>query len=129
MADLRGQLTEGLDHPRQTVGVFGTVARIEPGADAVFDDLKPEAVPLGLVQPIVAFGWANGCRGGEGADEGKTWHDLGRPPPFCYAPRLAMLGPRLHQSVPLFEQVAPLIGSVRFVFASMRQRGLANVVG
>ena len=27
------------------------------------------------MQPIVALGWANGCRGGKGTDEGETWHD------------------------------------------------------
>ena len=66
---LRGQLAECLDHARQTVGVFGTVTRIEPDPVAVLDDLKPEAIPFGLVQPIVAFGWANGCGWGERTDE------------------------------------------------------------
>jgi hypothetical protein len=61
---LRGQLTEGLDHPRQAVGVFGTVARIEPNPAAILDDLKPEAVPFRLVQPIIAFGRSDACGGG-----------------------------------------------------------------
>jgi hypothetical protein len=45
-----------------------------PHIAAVLDDLKPEAVPFGLVQPIVALGRTWG-RGDGGTDEGKTWHD------------------------------------------------------
>jgi hypothetical protein len=45
---------------------------VEPHIAAVLVDLEPEAIPLGLVQPIVAFGWTNGCRGGEGTDERET---------------------------------------------------------
>ena len=69
---MRGKLGEGLDHAGQAVGVFGTVARIEPNLAAVLDDLKPKAIPLGLVQPIVALGWADGCGWGEGADKGEA---------------------------------------------------------
>ena len=39
---------------------------------AILDDLKPESIPFGLVQPIVGLGWANGCGGGEGTDKGEN---------------------------------------------------------
>jgi hypothetical protein len=38
----------------------------------VLDDLKPEAIPLELVNPIVALWWADGCRRGQGSDEGEA---------------------------------------------------------
>ena len=69
---LRGQLGEGLDHARQTVGVFGTVARIQPHPATVLDDLEAKAIPLGLVQPVIALGRTDGCRGGKGTDKGKA---------------------------------------------------------
>ena len=59
-----GSVAKALDHARQAIGVFGAVARIEPDPAAVFDDLEAEAVPFGLVQPIVARGWAGGLRRG-----------------------------------------------------------------
>jgi hypothetical protein len=37
------------------------LARIEPNREAVQDDLKPETVPLGFVQPAVSFGWTDGA--------------------------------------------------------------------
>jgi hypothetical protein len=43
-----------------------------PDGHAVLDDLEAEAIPFRLVQPIVALGWADGCGGGEGADERET---------------------------------------------------------
>jgi hypothetical protein len=71
---LRGQLGEGRDHARQPVGVFGAVARIQPNLVAVLDDLEPKPIPLRLVQPIIALGRSDGCRGGEGADKRETAH-------------------------------------------------------
>lgn len=53
---------------------FNISLAVEPHIAAVLVDLEPEAIPLGFVQPIVAFGWTNGCRGGEGTDERETWH-------------------------------------------------------
>ena len=52
-------------------GVSAT-RRTVPNPAAILDDLKPEAIPFGLVQPVVAFWWANGCGGREGADEDWT---------------------------------------------------------
>ena len=63
---------EGLGHAREAVGVYRAETRVEPNVAAILDDLKPETVPFGLVQPIVASGWANGCRRAEGADEHET---------------------------------------------------------
>jgi hypothetical protein len=71
---LRGQLAEGFGHARQPVAVFSAVARIESDLAAILDDLEAKAVPFGLVQPIVALGWAYGCAGGEGANEYETRH-------------------------------------------------------
>ena len=48
------------------------MARVEADAGAVLDDLEAKAVKLRFVQPIVAIGWANGCRGVKGTDEGET---------------------------------------------------------
>ena len=69
----RREPCEGLDHARKTVGVFSTVARIQPNRAAILDDLEAKPIPFGFVDPIVALWWAG--RGGQGADERETyWH-------------------------------------------------------
>jgi hypothetical protein len=68
----RGQLGERLAHAGRTIGVFGAVARVEADARAVLDDLEAEAIPFGFVQPIGAFGRADGCGRRQGADKRKA---------------------------------------------------------
>jgi len=60
----------------QTICVFGAVARVEANACAVLDDLKSEAVPFRLVQPVVAFGWTHGGRRGQGADKREVHNSI-----------------------------------------------------
>ena len=60
----RGQRAEGRAHAGQALCIVGTVARVEADTSAVLDDLEPEAIPFGLMQPIIALGRANGCRRG-----------------------------------------------------------------
>jgi hypothetical protein len=87
---LRGHPAESLDHARQAVGAFRALARIEPHPAAVLDDLKPEAVPFGFMQPILALGWANGGGSVERADKqetGDTGTMIERAPPFCLCVR------------------------------------------
>ena len=43
-----------------------TVARIEPNLAAVLDDLKPKAIPLGFVQPVVALAEGERLQRGKG---------------------------------------------------------------
>lgn len=53
-----GELGEGLGHARQPVGVCSTVAREEAHASAILGVSKSEAIPLGLLKPVVAPGFA-----------------------------------------------------------------------
>jgi hypothetical protein len=71
MADCVRQLAEGLNHARQAIRVVGAAARVETDTGAILDSLKPEAIPFWLVQPVIAFGRANGC-GGKWASEYET---------------------------------------------------------
>jgi hypothetical protein len=48
------------------------VPRKEHTIKYALDDLKPEAIPLELVNPIVALWWADGCGRGQGSDEGEA---------------------------------------------------------
>ena len=50
-------------HGGELAAVFRAALRVEPHITALLDHLEAEA-PLGFVQPIVAFGWTNGRRGG-----------------------------------------------------------------
>ena len=45
---------------------------MEADTVTVFDDQKPEAVPCGFVQPIVAFWWTHRCGWGQRTDKGAT---------------------------------------------------------
>ena len=53
-----GELGKGLGHARQPIGVFSAVAREEAHASAILDVSKSEAIPLGLLNPVVALGFA-----------------------------------------------------------------------
>src|SRR5262249_46365153 len=67
-----------LGHSRQSVLVLSAMARVEADPVTVLDDLEAKAVPFRLVDPILAFGRANGRRRRQGVDERETrvedWH-------------------------------------------------------
>jgi hypothetical protein len=63
---LRRQLTEGLDHARQTVGVFSTVARIPAHLAAVFDDPKLKPSHLGSCSQSSPLGGLTAAEGERG---------------------------------------------------------------
>ena len=76
---LRRQLAEGLNHARQAIRLVGAAARVETDTGAILDGLKPEAIPFGFVQPVVAFGRADGRGWGQRTDKRETdGHDRSR---------------------------------------------------
>jgi hypothetical protein len=61
---VRRQFGEGPERAGELDALFRAALRVEPHINAMFDHLEAKAIPLGAVQPIVALGRADGCRGG-----------------------------------------------------------------